>query len=68
MLYGQWLNRPMRVKLVLLTYKPLSNLVEAHITRETGEGLSVPPKNAPPQGDWCPERIFMEDLRELWKK
>jgi hypothetical protein len=46
MLYGQWLNRSMRVKPVLLTHKPLSNLVEATITRETGEGLDVPTKNA----------------------
>jgi len=51
MLYGQWLNRSTRVKPVLLTYKPLSNLVEAHITRETGVGLGVPTKNASPQGE-----------------
>jgi hypothetical protein len=36
MLYGQWLNRCTRVKPVLLTHKPLSNIVEAHITQATG--------------------------------
>jgi hypothetical protein len=40
----------MRVKPVLLTHKPLSNFVEATITRETGEGSGVPTKNAFPQG------------------
>ncbi len=50
MLYGQWLNRSTRVKPVLLTHKPLSNIVEATITRETGEGLGVPTKNVFPQG------------------
>jgi hypothetical protein len=50
MLYGQWLNRSTRVKPVLLIHKPLSNLVEATITRETGEGSGVPTKNAFPQG------------------
>jgi len=36
MLYGSWLNRSTRVKPVLRTYKPLSNIVEANITRATG--------------------------------
>src|SRR5258708_22931424 len=36
MLYGSWLNRCTRVKPVLRTQKPLSNIVEANITRETG--------------------------------
>jgi hypothetical protein len=30
---------------VLRTHKPLHNLVEAHFTREIGEGLAVPTKN-----------------------
>jgi hypothetical protein len=52
MLYGQWLNRSTKVKPVLLTYKPLSNFVEATITREIGEGLVVPiQKRLPARGE-----------------
>jgi len=36
MLYGKSLNRSRRVKPVRLPHKPLSNIVKAHITRETG--------------------------------
>ena len=36
MLYGSWLNRCTRVKPVLRTHKPLSNIVEANITRVSG--------------------------------
>ena len=36
---------------VLPIHKPLSNLVEANITRETSVGLAVPTKNGFPQGD-----------------
>jgi hypothetical protein len=51
MLYGQQLNRCTRVKPVLLTDKPLSNIVEATITRETGGVSPFPCKNGSPRGD-----------------
>jgi hypothetical protein len=50
MLYGQWLNRSTRVKPVLLTSKPLSNIVKANITRETGGVWPFRHKTAPRKG------------------
>lgn len=39
---------------MLLTYKPLSNIVEANITRETGGVQPFPPKTVPSHAEGLP--------------